>query len=240
MAKHDCLICGKEGYQSYYFCLEHLKMRTNGELQKCDKCNKWYIINEGCKCQKEITAKENIESKIQKIEEKKCSICGKPSNDFDLCYPCYRNKTEEALKKDIETLIQSEKDSGIDVRNKWPAKIRTQNGIKVRSHAECRIADWLYAHNINFEYEKMVFLKTDVNKFLLSDFYIPDAKIFIEYWGYKDRETYNKRRNEKKTIYDTNGQIMKDLEDHHLEVLDDTMKEILLSYLPEETQKKLY
>jgi hypothetical protein len=130
--------------------------------------------------------------------EKICEICGRKSGEHNICYNCYRKKIENELKKDNETLIESEKDSGIDVRDKWIAKIRTKQGVKVRSHAECRIADWLTGHNINFSYEDKIIDNTNKTKYLLTDFYIPQAKIYIEYWGYKDRETYNKRRNEKK------------------------------------------
>jgi len=169
-------------------------------------------------------------SKMQKPIENSCSKCSRPSGNHDVCYDCYRRQMEDKLRQDNESLIESEKDSGIDVRKKWPLKIRTQSGTYVRSHAECRIADWLYNNSISFSYEQMVVSKHDRNKFLLSDFYIPQANLFLEYWGYKDRETYTKRRNEKKAIYDEKELKMEDLEDHHLEVLDDCLRQILSPY----------
>lgn len=219
--KKSCLVCGKPGYQYYSYCFEHLPKKSNSE-------------NVAPKESKKI---EQIQPEPKK--ENTCKKCGQPSGKYDVCYDCFRKKSDEDLKRDIETLIESEKDSGVDIRDKWPAKIRTKNGVKVRSHAECRIADWLSNHSLIYEYENMVPSKNDINKFLLSDFYIPQANIYIEYWGYKDKETYNKRRNEKMIIYNERNFIVKDLEDRNLEVLDDAMKILLMPYLPDDLKAKL-
>lgn len=52
------------------------------------------------------------------------------------------------------------------------------NGIKVRSKSEQFIADWLYRHNIPFEYESQL----QVADFpFRPDFYIPAANLYIEH-----------------------------------------------------------
>jgi superfamily I DNA/RNA helicase len=52
------------------------------------------------------------------------------------------------------------------------------NGIKVRSKSEQYIADWLYRHNIQFEYEPLLNIKDfEFN----PDFYIPAANVYIEH-----------------------------------------------------------
>ncbi len=52
------------------------------------------------------------------------------------------------------------------------------NGIKVRSKSEQFIADWLYRHNIPFEYEPLL----QVAEFPFHpDFYIPAANLYIEH-----------------------------------------------------------
>ncbi|MDR1698016.1 MAG: hypothetical protein LBR37_03860 [Erysipelotrichaceae bacterium] len=195
-----CKICGKQGYMYFQYCYEHLQQ----------------IKKEG----------QNSEEK----KENTCKKCGKPSGEYDLCYKCYRTKVEEDLKQDRSILIQSEKDSGIDIRDKWPAEIRTIQGCKVRSHAECRIADWLYSQEVRYDYERQLYKKDDVEKFLLSDFFLPDYKIYIEYWGYKDSETYNKRREEKMQIYKFNECIVEHLQDRDLKVLDDALRAIAIKH----------
>ncbi|HKZ36463.1 MAG TPA: UvrD-helicase domain-containing protein, partial [Chryseolinea sp.] len=52
------------------------------------------------------------------------------------------------------------------------------NGTKVRSKSEQFIADWLYRHNIRFEYEP----ELNVSDFSFHpDFFLPDANIYIEH-----------------------------------------------------------
>lgn len=54
----------------------------------------------------------------------------------------------------------------------------TLNGIKVRSKSEQYIADWLYRHNLQFEYEPLLNIKDfEFN----PDFYIPAANVYIEH-----------------------------------------------------------
>jgi DNA helicase-4 len=52
------------------------------------------------------------------------------------------------------------------------------SGIKVRSKSEQYIADWLYRHNLQFEYEPLLNIKDfDFN----PDFYIPAANLYLEH-----------------------------------------------------------
>jgi DNA helicase-4 len=54
----------------------------------------------------------------------------------------------------------------------------TLNGIKVRSKSEQYIADWLYRHNLQFEYEPLLNIKDfEFN----PDFHIPAANVYIEH-----------------------------------------------------------
>ena len=73
----------------------------------------------------------------------------------------------------------------------------TLNGIKVRSKSEQFIGDWLYRHNIKFEYEK----KLDIGDFpFRPDFYLPEANLFIEHvsdksYPMKDKEEQFRKGN---------------------------------------------
>ncbi len=52
------------------------------------------------------------------------------------------------------------------------------NGIRVRSKSELYIADWLYRHQIAFEYEPTLTIKNFPSH---PDFYIPQANLYIEH-----------------------------------------------------------
>lgn len=64
------------------------------------------------------------------------------------------------------------------------------DGTKVRSKSEQSIADWLYRHNIRFQYEPVL----KVTDFAFRpDFYLPDANLYIEHvsdrsLGMRDKE----------------------------------------------------
>jgi DNA helicase-4 len=54
----------------------------------------------------------------------------------------------------------------------------TLNNIKVRSKSEQYIADWLYRHNLQFEYEPLLNIKDfDFN----PDFHVPAANLYLEH-----------------------------------------------------------
>ena len=53
---------------------------------------------------------------------------------------------------------------------------KTLKGHLVRSIGESKIANFLYMAKIKYEYEKKV-------KGMLTDFYLPDYRLYIEYWG---------------------------------------------------------
>lgn len=54
----------------------------------------------------------------------------------------------------------------------------TLKGDRVRSKSERDIADWLYRHNIRYEYEQEVYFKKFKCK---PDFYIPQANMYLEH-----------------------------------------------------------
>ena len=63
------------------------------------------------------------------------------------------------------------------------------NGTKVRSKSEQYIADWLFRHNIKFEYEPNVKF-VDFN--FKPDFYIPEANVYLEHISDKSYSSINK------------------------------------------------
>ncbi|MFT4343952.1 MAG: hypothetical protein ACMXYE_04360 [Candidatus Woesearchaeota archaeon] len=84
----------------------------------------------------------------------------------------------------------------------------TQSGIKVQSRGEQMIADFLFKHKIDFDYdEQMTFRFNEKNaqgyykEWKRPDFYLTEFCIIIEYWGLKGTPDYDLEMERKKRIY---------------------------------------
>jgi hypothetical protein len=71
--------------------------------------------------------------------------------------------------------------------------IPTARGDLVRSWGEARVADWLHARGIRYEYEPLVAGRR-------PDFYLPDLGVIVEYSGVENEE-YAKRHAERMAAY---------------------------------------
>ena len=82
-----------------------------------------------------------------------------------------------------------EKSSSVvtDPRKNYPADFRCDNGIYVRSLSELFIADWLYSNKIRFEYEREVYFPS-CGQIVHCDFYLPDYRVYVEFWGMDKNE----------------------------------------------------
>jgi len=143
----------------------------------------------------------------------------------DYCRECYYDTSlKDRMKEEDVPKYRNERD-------KWGLpEIRTNTGHRVRSRGECLIANWLYENNIPFEYERIVYLDGEANKYLISDFYLPVAKLYLEYWGQTDIGSYNLRREEKEEIYKEKKYNLLNIEDNHINSLDDYLRKNLLKY----------
>lgn len=225
MAKKICVICGKDGYMYFPFCQEHLQQKTKGEIIKCDNCDKWYIKNKGCECQ------------APTLKEKICQKCGKVSGKYDLCPDCYKKQTNEKSNgKEADytrkAIIKQIDIDTTDIRKQWEAMQRCNDGHYVRSYSEVLIDNWLYDNGYVYAYEKKVFLKKNPEAILLSDFYIPEGKIYIEFFGL-DNEKYKTRKEEKIKLYESNSLNLICLEQDSIKILDDIMPQLLYKFVKE-------
>jgi len=226
MPKKSCFVCGQDGHMFYPYCLKHLQEKNQGKIKKCDNCDKWYSVEKKCEC-----------SAPQK-QEKKCTKCGKPCNEkFDLCYACYSNKLSATSKQTTDTvdnytrkaIIKEIGEPSADIRKQWDAMHRTNDGHYVRSYSEMLIDNWLYQENHVHAYERKVFLKKNPNENLISDFYLPNGKVYIEFFGL-DNEKYNARKEEKIALYNNNGLNLIVLEQDDIKILDDILPPLLHKY----------
>ena len=101
------------------------------------------------------------------------------------------------------------------LNKRYPPKIITQDGHRVRSLGEKTIDDWLYMNKIVHAYERpFVTAYGD----LIPDFYIPAGvrqgshAVYIEYWGMEGKAEYDERKKKKLEIYEQNNLLLQLIE----------------------------
>ncbi|MBL0316356.1 MAG: ATP-dependent helicase [Flavobacteriales bacterium] len=109
---------------------------------------------------------ESIQEVIQKLLIELCE-------DRDYLISLKRHILEHFARKErkIGTKMLSDYEDG-----KYYTSL---NGTQVRSKSEQYIADWLYRHNIAFQYEGILTVDNDFS--FRPDFYIPEANLYIEH-----------------------------------------------------------
>jgi len=115
-----------------------------------------------------------------------------------------------------------------DYRKKYPRRYRTQDGHYVRTKSEAIIDNWLYNNMIVHAYERKVPIKEDIH----CDFFIPQAKCYIEYWGMED-EAYLERKKKKQKLYRKHKLKLIELTEADIENIDDVLPKKLMKFLPE-------
>ncbi|HTC00605.1 MAG TPA: hypothetical protein VK705_07970 [Ferruginibacter sp.] len=111
-------------------------------------------------------------------------------------------------------------------RDKFEAKHRTKDGHFVRSRAEVIIDDTLYDYGLVHAYEK----KVPIEEELYTDFYLPNGKVYIEYWGLENDPKYAERKKKKIEIYKKYDLKLIELTDDDILNLDDHLPKKLLKY----------
>lgn len=140
---------------------------------------------------------------------------------FDDIFTSSKNALE--ILKNNFVKKEREKDT---IRTKFKAEYRTTDWHFVRSRAEMIIDDWLYNNWIVHAYEK----KLPVEEELYSDFYIPEKKVYLEFWGMEENTKYKERKIKKIEIYKKYNINIIELDNWDLENLDDILPKKLLKY----------
>lgn len=141
------------------------------------------------------------------------------------------NETEGNEQESYTSIATFEdlKDSK-NFREKFPATLRTKDGHMVRSRGEILIDNSLYEYGLAHAYER----RLPINEEVYCDFYIPSQNngkaVYIEYWGMESDEKYLARKEKKKIIYKENHLNLLELENPHIESLDDYLPKMLLKY----------
>lgn len=135
-------------------------------------------------------------------------------------------ETAEASEGPLPSSAEKSQSQVADLRTRFPAKYRAADGHYVRSRAELSIDNWLYMQAIVHAYER----KLPVEEDAYCDFYLPQSKVYIEYWGMEKDSAYAQRKKEKQAIYARYGLNLVELADAELENLDDNLARLLLPF----------
>ncbi|CAN5754515.1 hypothetical protein BH24DEI2_BH24DEI2_04650 [soil metagenome] len=111
-------------------------------------------------------------------------------------------------------------------RERFPATHRATDGHLVRSRAEMLVDNWLYMSGLVHAYARQL----PVEEELYCDFYVPEGKVYIEYWGLEDDPRYAARKATKKDIYAKYNFNLVELSNDHIRNLDDYLPKMLLKF----------
>lgn len=129
--------------------------------------------------------------------------------------------------EDVSVREKNEKQVGLrDKLDKFKPTHRAMDGHWVRSKAEGLIDNWLYMSGIVHAYERLLPIEEE----LYCDFYVPAGKVYIEFWGLENDPKYKERKEKKKEIYKKYGFNLIELNDQHIQNLDDYLPKMLLKF----------
>lgn len=134
--------------------------------------------------------------------------------------------TIKSLNGDVEEPSHKAIKETNDFREKFTPTHRATDGHWVRSKAEMLIDNWLYMSGIVHAYERQLPIEED----LYCDFYIPDGKVYIEYWGMENDYKYLARKKTKLEIYQKHNFKLIELTDEEIKNLDDFLPKVLLKF----------
>lgn len=185
-----CVICGEAGWSYYPFCREHLQMKADGKITKCEECGTWYFTNKSCPNCTPIS--NNTATKSTSESELTCIACGEPSNGKHFCRACYFKYKDREIEVHFKNCTESYVSDEYCNR-----KYTCDDGRKVRSKSEKIISDFFFKYKIRAIYEKSVFYYTPEGDTieLKPDFYLPDYDTYLEHNGLNNQSyKANKKR----------------------------------------------
>ena len=104
-------------------------------------------------------------------------------------------------------------------RQKFEAKHRTLDGHYVRSKGELIIDNWLYMNGIVHAYDRQLPIEQDV----LSDFYLPSGKVYLQYWGNDAGEVSEAERQTIRRVYEQHNFALIEVLPEEVAQLDDVL-----------------
>lgn len=87
----NCVICGKPS-GIYPLCREHLQMKAEGSIVKCEDCGSWHFADTPCDCKKSVKFTE-----LPTEGFFACVTCGAETNGYAFCRKCYKKFTTDEM-----------------------------------------------------------------------------------------------------------------------------------------------
>lgn len=230
-----CPICGKQtrvymgNARKDRLCAKHAdelkleKIKINNQGLFVDSVSGQILNVDYNEQKKEVNEQKNIV---------KCIACGnetKPGHLF--CSFCYKKYVNKKLLVEITNCKEI-----IILDDSYEGKFTCADGHIVKSKSEMIIDNWLFENNIPHAYEKALPIDADEKHDLHPDFCLPGYKddkddIYIEYWGYNERNIeYTKSKNYKMKIYKEHKVTVICLEEKDMMDINTSLKRKLTYY----------
>ncbi len=108
-------------------------------------------------------------------------------------------------------------------RQKFEAKHRTLDGHYVRSTGELLIDNWLYLAGVMHAYQRPL----PIEEAVMSDFYLPAGKVYIQYWGTDQGDTPSREQENTRALYTEHQFNLIEISSTEVKQLDDVLPEKL-------------
>lgn len=233
----NCLCCKKETFNDNLFCLncyntiKGIRAKFDHNRTERNIQNHYFELRDKCK---NIIDENDFSYNIRFMFALSEELVNIYENDY----------LAERVKSDIKTAFnqfqktyEDEKEKNLakefndrDFREQWPREYQCEDGHYVRSKSELAIDNWLYNHGYIHAYEKSVFMESRPNAIVLSDFYLPNGDVYIEFWGLEEDEKYEKRKQFKIKLYEENNLNRIDLTDKDVQRLNDILPRLITKF----------
>lgn len=231
--ENTCLLCNEKISSKYIYC-KNCFYNIKDRIEELDKNQKAIKLKDYYYNAKDYAMRIFDENKIYYQELTMCAISDILNNFYN------DDGIQLRLKKDIKSINDNLSNKNKKLSNsikeqnkieelkiesdKEKAKIKkAQDGHFVESEYEIKVDDMLFTNNILHAYN----IKVDeiTERSVYCDWYIPvllNKGIYIELWGVKGEEKYNKNKNEKIELYKKHNLPLIQIE--YDELRDDTQR----------------
>ncbi len=138
--------------------------------------------------------------------------------------PHLRQSVVEFLGQDTQSHATDKSYSSF--RQKFEAKHRTLDGHYVRSTGELLIDNWLYLAGVMHAYQRPL----PIEEAIMSDFYLPAGKVYIQYWGSDAGEISIREQEKTRALYAEHQLNLIEISSEEVKKLDDVLPEKLRQF----------
>jgi hypothetical protein len=157
-------------------------------------------------------------------EEKKHATLYTVWHDTVLKNRNFRHSVREFMGEDSDLLSTDKSFSRF--KQKFDAKHRTADGHYVRSKGELIIDNWLYIAGLVHAYER----KLPIDDEVYSNFYLPQGKVYIQFWGSDLGPIDTVTRAEKLAAYRSHNFNLIEIEADQIDELDQRLPQALRNF----------